>query len=101
MCLQPLDILQAPEGVFCPSAFDQRTGRFEYENSITGDTLTFQSSGAWCVGSACSVPLGGADPIGVSMPGFEAGQLLWISNAHLPMSPQRSQGIEEPEMWGQ
>ncbi|CAJ1404124.1 unnamed protein product [Effrenium voratum] len=64
-------LTQAPEGVFCPSAFDQRTGRFEYENSITGDTLTFQSSGAWCVGSACSVPLGGADPIGVSMPGFE------------------------------
>lgn len=34
---------------------------------LTGDTLTFETSGAWCVGNDCSAAVGGANPIGVKM----------------------------------
>lgn len=48
------------------------TGRYEYENIITGDKLNFQSNGAWCVASDCSAAVGGATPVGVVMTTHEA-----------------------------
>ncbi|CAK8992037.1 unnamed protein product [Durusdinium trenchii] len=60
-------LIQDTEGVFCPKTLDVDTGRYEYENIITGDKLNFQSNGAWCVASDCSAAVGGATPVGVVM----------------------------------
>ena len=38
-----------------------------YENVLTGDMLSFERNGRWCVGSDCSEPLGGATPLGAVM----------------------------------
>ena len=58
---------QDTEGVFCPKRLDPHSGSYNYENVLTGDTLTFETSGAWCVGNDCSAAVGGANPIGVKM----------------------------------
>ncbi|CAE7438803.1 ACBP2 [Symbiodinium sp. CCMP2592] len=58
---------QAPEGVFCPLEPDAHTGRYKYVNTLTGDTLSFERNGEWCVGPDCSSPVGGANPVGVLM----------------------------------
>ena len=57
------------------------TGRFDYENVITGDKLTFQQNGAWCVGADCSAPIGGATPMGVVMTSHEVGNAKEIEIA--------------------
>ena len=57
---------------FCPKTLDAHTGRYDYENAVTGDKLVFQRSGSWCVGSDCSSAVGGANPIGVLMTTHEA-----------------------------
>jgi hypothetical protein len=57
---------------FCPKTLNAHTGRYDYENVVTGDVLSFQNSGAWCVGSDCSSAVGGASPIGVMMTSHEA-----------------------------
>jgi len=62
---------QEAEGVFCPIAFDSHTGRYKYANNRTGDVLLFQKDGTWCVDADCSMPVGGATPIGVTMSIFE------------------------------
>lgn len=34
---------------------------------LTGDVLSFERNGRWCVGSDCSAPLGGGTPVGAVM----------------------------------
>ncbi|CAE7841182.1 ACBP2, partial [Symbiodinium necroappetens] len=58
---------QAPEGIFCPLEPDAHTGRYKYVNALTGDALSFERNGEWCVGPDCSAPVGGATPVGVVM----------------------------------
>eukprot|EP00435_Cladocopium_sp_Y103_P034010 s209_g8.t1 len=67
--IEPL--IQSNEGVFCPKTLNAHTGRYDYENVVTGDVLSFQNSGAWCVASDCSSAVGGASPIGVLMTSHE------------------------------
>jgi hypothetical protein len=63
---------------FCPKTLDAHTGRYDYENAVTGDKLVFQRSGSWCVGSDCSSAVGGANPIGVLMTTHEACWNPWL-----------------------
>jgi len=62
---------QEAEGIFCPFSLDGHTGRFRYANNRTGDILLFQKDGSWCVDADCSLPVGGAGPLGVKMSIFE------------------------------
>lgn len=48
------------------------TGRYDYENVVTQDLLSFQNNGAWCVGADCSSAVGQATPVGVVMTTHEA-----------------------------
>lgn len=59
------------EGVFCPAFRSTDTGRYTYENSITGDTLVFQEDGRWCVRGDCSKKIGGENPIDATMDKLE------------------------------
>ena len=49
------------------SAYTTDGKTMEKPKVLTGDTLTFETSGAWCVGNDCSAAVGGANPIGVKM----------------------------------
>ncbi|CAL1159414.1 unnamed protein product [Cladocopium goreaui] len=60
------------EGIFCPKFRDMTTGRYRYENTAaSGETLTFQEDGRWCIGNSCSKKIGGENPIGAILEQFE------------------------------
>ena len=71
-------LIQDTEGVFCPKVLDSYTGRFEYENVVTGDMLTFGRDGRWCVGSDCSAPMGGATPVSAMMATHQVRFSSWV-----------------------